>query len=193
MTPTGASNPSPHAYAKRQLARPGLMLEFDSGNDLVASLHANGVLPEAIRAAFVGHLIDYCIDGTDGAVLWAGRLREMLTAAEEEMLRERLLAEVVPRPRSVVEHFVEGVYAEEDPEGFTAPIEEFADALEAEFPNNSTVEAAANELRDARSDWIYDNRQPERPAVDGARYRAPEPDGRHGLGERSIFDDLVAD
>ena len=182
-----------HPGLLEKLAEPGLMLEFDSDNDLVVSLHANGVLPEAIRAAFVGHLIEYCIDGSDGAVLWAGRLREMLTPDEDQTLRERLLAEVVPRPRSVVEHFVEGVYAEEDPEGFTAPIEEFADALEAEFPNNSTVEAAANELRDARSDWIYDNRQPERPAVDGARYRAPEPDGRHGLGERSIFDDLVAD
>lgn len=185
------------AYVERhpgllgKLARPGLMLEFDSDNDLVVSLHANRVLPEAIRAAFVGHLIDYCIDGTDGAVLWAGRLREMLTPAEEEMLRERLLAEVVPHPRSILNRFVEDVYAEADPEEVTAPIEEFADALEAEFPDNSTVEAAAHEMRAARWELISDNPPNERPSANGDRYRAPAPDGRHGFRERSVFDDLV--
>ena len=81
------------------------MLEVDSDNDLVASLHANGVLPEAIRAAFVEHLIEYCIGGTDGAVLWARPLRGMLTPAEEQTLRERLLAEVVPRPEIHPEPF----------------------------------------------------------------------------------------
>lgn len=52
------------------LARPGLMLEVNSDNDIVTSVFASGVLPERIRATFVGHLIDFCLNGTDGAVLW---------------------------------------------------------------------------------------------------------------------------
>ena len=181
-----------HPGLLSDLAKPGLMLEFDSDNDLVVSLHANGVLPEAIRAVFVGHLIEYCIEGDDGAVLWASPLRAMLTPAEEETLRERLLVEVVPHPRSILNRFVEGVYSEEDPEQFTAPIEEFADALEAEFPDTPAVEVAAHELRHARWDWIYDNPPHERLPVNEDRYRAPEAEDRH-LGERSIFDDLVMD
>lgn len=182
-----------HPDLIESLAKPGLMLEFDADNDLVASLYANGVLPDATRGAFVDHLIEYCIDGSDGAVLWASHLRAMLTLGEEQMLRERLLAEVVPHPRSILNRFVEGAYAEEDPEQFTAPIEEFADALEAEFPHDPTVEAAAHELRDARWEWIYDNPPHERPLVSEDRYRAPEPEYRHDLSERSIFDDLVVD
>ena len=42
-----------HPGLLEDLAEPGLMLEVDPDNDLVASLHANGVLPEAIRAPFV--------------------------------------------------------------------------------------------------------------------------------------------
>ena len=175
------------------LAEPGLMLEVDSDNYLVASLHANGVLPEAIRAVFVEHLIEYCIGGTDGAVLWARPLRGMLTPAEEQTLRERLLAEVIPRPRSILNRFVEGVHTEEDPEQSTAPIEEFADALEAEFPDTPTVKAAAEELRDARWEWIDDNQPEERPTVNEDRFRVPEPAEHQSVGERSIFDDLVSD
>ena len=126
-------------------------------------------------------------------MLWARTLRGMLTPAEEQTLRERLLAEVVPRPRSILNRFVEGVHTEEDPEQFTAPIEEFADALEAEFPDTPTVKAAAEELRDARWEWIYDNPQDEGPAVNEDRYRVPEPAERQSVGERSIFDDLVSD
>ena len=182
-----------HPGLLEDLAEPGLMLEVDSDNDLVASLHANGVLPEAIRAAFVEHLIEYCIGGTDGAVLWARPLRSMLTPAEEQTLRERLLADVVPRPRSILNRFVEDVYTEEDPEQFTAPIEEFADALEAEFPDTPAVKAAAEELRGARWEWIDDNPQDERPAVNEDRYRVPEPAEHQSVSERSKFDDLVSD
>lgn len=182
-----------HPDLLESLAEPGLMLEFDADNDLVASLYANGILPEATRGTFVDHLIEYCIDGSDGAVLWASPLRAMLTPAEEQLLRERLLAEVVPHPRSILNRFVEGAYAEEDPEQFTAPIEEFADALEAEFPHTPAVEAAAYELRNARWEWIHDNPPHERPPVSEDRYRAPESEDRRDLGERSIFDDLVMD
>ena len=94
-----------HPGLLEDLAEPGLMLEVDSDNDLVASLHANGVLPETIRATFVEHLIEYCIGGTDGAVLWVGPLRGMLTPAEEQTLRERLLGRGRPPPEIDPEPF----------------------------------------------------------------------------------------
>ena len=182
-----------HPNLLNELARPDLMLEFDSDNDLVVSLHANGVLPEMIRSTFVEHLIEYCIEGSDGAVLWADRFRAMLTIDEEAILQERLLSEVVPQPRSILNRFVEDFDAEEDPEQFTASIEEYADALEAEFLVNPIVEAAANELRNARWEWIYDNPADEQPAINEDRFRAHELTERQGVRERSIFDDLVPD
>ena len=126
-------------------------------------------------------------------MLWARTLRGMLTRAEEQTLRERLLAEVVSHPRSILNRFVEGVHTEEDPEQFTAPIEEFADALDAEFPDTPTVKAAAEEMRDARWEWIDDNQPEERPTVNEDRFRVPEPAEHQSVGERSRFDDLVAD
>lgn len=182
-----------HPDVLEGLAEPGLMLEADSDNDLVASLHANGVLPESIRATFVEHLITFCINGTDGAVLWARSLRQMLTTDEESSLRHRLLTEVVPHPRSILTGFVDGVITDSDPEDFTAPIEEFAEALMAEFPDDTQVEAAAEQLRAARWEWIEEHPREERPHVDGARYRSLEPVERRVDAERSVFDDLVAD
>ena len=148
-----------HLYLERhprilnELSEPRLSLEVDSGNDLVATLHSNGLLSEETRAEFVRHLIEYCIDGTDGAVLWKKQLRNMLTPDEEHTLRTRLLVEVVPEPENVLHNFTAWVPEDEDPEEFTRPIEEFAEALVAEFEGDEAVESAAAELAAARWQW----------------------------------------
>ncbi len=176
------------------LAEPGLMLEHDSDNDVIASLHASGVLPEDIRVTFVEYLIGYCIDGTDGALLWTQRFRDMLTPDENDALRDRLLTEVVPHPERILSGFVDGIsYGDMDPDEFTAPVEEFADALQAEFAEDQAVRAAAETLRAARWEWIADNPRPERPPIDETRYRAPEPTKDQTGGQRSVFDDLIPD
>ena len=131
-----------HPNTLEGLSRPGLSLEFDSCNDFIVSLHRNEVLPEQTRSEFVRHLIDYCIDGIDGAVLWNSQFRGMLTSAEENNLRSRLLAEVVPDPENVLHNFTSWFPEDEDPEEFTRPIEEFTDALVAEFEGDETVERA---------------------------------------------------
>ena len=186
------------AYIERQpqlldnLSKPGLMLEADSDNALVVSLHQNGILPEATRAVFAGHLIDYCIDGTDGAVLWDDPLRSLLTPAEEDQLRKRLIAEVIPNPRSVVAGFVQGA-EHDDPEGSTYHLEEYADALQQEFPGNPDAEAAADEVRDARWEWVYDQGWHDPDESDYEPYRSIETAGQLKPTVRSIFDDLVPD
>ena len=174
------------------LSEPGLMLEADPDNDLVVSLHSNGVLPEATRATFAAHLIEFCIDGTDGSVLWDDTLRGLLTPAEENLLRDRLLAEVIPNPRSVVDMFVQGAVLD-DPEGSTGPLEEFAEALEQEFPDNPSAKAAANRVRDARWDWINDQLWYEHDRTSAEQFQWTEPAEELKPTGRSIFDDLIPD
>ena len=176
-----------------ELSKPGLSLELDSGNDLISSLHHNGVLPEQTRTDFVRHLIDYCIDGTDGAVLWNIQLRDMLTSDEEHALRTRLLAEVVPDPENVLHNFTSWFAEDEDPEEFTRPIEEFTGALVAEFEGDETVERAATALEDARWEWVRAQGWSEKEPDELERYEFPLTARTQIDAHRSVFDDLVAD
>ncbi len=174
------------------LSQPSLPLEDDPDNDLIVSLHHNGVLPREIRTEFVRFIIDYCIDGTDGAVLWDGDLRDMLTPDEEHTLRTRLMTEVVPNPKSILKNFTTWYDSDEDPERFTRPLEEFADALVAEFKDNETVRAAAATLEDERWKWVRE--QPWHDSDDDEqRYDAPLTTRPQAHGHRSVFDDLVGD
>ena len=174
-----------------ELAEPGLQVDVDSGNSLVASLHGHGMLPEQTRAGFVQHLIDYCIDGTDGAVLWDSRFRGMLTPEEDRTLRTRLLAEVVPNPESIVQQFTSWFSSGDDPDEFTQPLVEFADALVAEFKGNETVQAAAMSLEDARSEWMWKQGGFSGWDDDDRRYEAPHATKAPAHSHRSVFDDLV--
>ena len=174
------------------LAEPGLALDWDTHNDFVVALHRNEVLPEAIRQRFAGRLIDYCIQGSDAAVLWSPSLRSLLSHDEERVLRERLLSEVLPHPAAVVRDFMFDYDGTEDPDGFSYPLEEFADALEREFPDDDRATFAADEIRLRRLAWIEDH--DERSSDSGRGYdtyqtRAPIPTPTPA--ERSIFDDLV--
>ena len=175
-----------------ELSQPSLPLEYDPDNDLIVSLHHGGVLPEEIRIKFVRSIIDYCIDGTDGAVLWNGDLRDMLTADEEHTLRKRLMTEVVPNPKSILENFTTWYDQDEDPARFTQPLEEFGEALVAEFEDDETVRAAAATLDDERWRWVLE--QPWRESDDDEqRYDAPRTTRPQAHRHRSVFDDLVGD
>ena len=178
-------------------AVPGLMLDAVPENDFICRLFATGVLPEAIRSTFANYLIEYCISGVDGAVMWQSNLRGLLNDDEVTTLRDRLFAEVVPWPGKILSEFVDGVTTDEDPDDFTLPIEQYADALEAEFDGDPRVQAAAEQLREARLEWISDNAKDDQTMapVDRSVYRAsdaapgPAPSSVH----RSVFDDLVPD
>ncbi len=180
-----------HPELLEQLSHPGLRLEVDSQNYLVASLHQNGILPEQIRADFVSHLIDYCISGADGAVLWDSDLRGMLTSDEEHTLRTRLQAEVVPAPESIVDEFTSWFSSDDDPAEFTQPIEEFAWALIAEFEGDETVRAAAGALEEARWNWVWGQGWSDPWDDDERRYDAAPATRAPVQGHRSVFDDLV--
>lgn len=176
-----------------ELFPPELSIELDSGSQLIARLHRNGVLPEQARADFVQILIDYCIDGTDGAVLWETSLRDMLTAGEEHTLRERLITEVVSDPETIVDNFTDSFVGDEDPADFTSPIEEFAWALVAEFEGDAYVEAAAVAIEDAREKWIREQGWFDEGEDEFWRYNTPRPRRSRAQAQRSIFDDLVGD
>lgn len=187
-----------HLYLKRhphlldELSQPGLMLEVDARNYLIASLHRNGLLPERTRAVFVQSLIDYCIDGADGAVLWDSDFRGMLTGDEERTLRTRLMTEVVPHPKSAL-HFPSWVSEDEDLGQLTWPIIEFAEALVAEFDGDQAVRAAASALEDARAEWLIDHGWSEDREDDQSHYNEPLTARPQEHGDRSVFDDLVGD
>ena len=180
-----------HPELLDELLLPELRLELDSGSHLVASLYRNGVLPEQARADFVQTLIDLCIYGGDGAVLWETDFRDMLTSDEEHTLRERLITEVVPDPEIILENFTDGFPADEDPADFTRPIEEFAVALFAEFEGDATVEEAAAALETAREEWIRAQGWPGEREDELWRYHTRHATRRQAPARRSVFDDLV--
>ena len=174
------------------LAEPGLMLEADPQNDFVVTLHRNGVLPEAVREQFVVHLMDYCVEGVDAAVLWSDSLRSLLTSEEENVLRQRLRSEVFGHPYGAVYQFVSSYDGSEDPEEFSAPLESFAEALEREFPGDERAARAAARIRETRLEWIteQDGASPPDDMLDD-HYWADDRVAVPASTERSVFDDLV--
>ena len=174
-----------------QLSRPGLSLEYDSNNRLVTSLYQNGILPEHTRAVFVQFLIDYCIEGTDFAVLWTSRFRDMLTSDEEKTLRTRLMTEVVPDLDSILQGYIDDLPLDEDPADWTMPIEDFAHALIDEFEGNETVQTAAEDILTARWEWLLEQPSPEDSPDDTRPYHTPPATTPQTPGQRSVFDDLV--
>ncbi len=174
------------------LGEPGLMLEANPQNDFVVTLYRNGVLPEQTRATFAQHLIDYCLEGTDAAVLWSDGLRSLLNHEEEDVLRDRLRSEVIPDPFNVVYESLSYYDGGEDPEEFSAPLEYFADALRREFPGDEQASSTAERIRSMRWEWIAERDEP-RPRNDGPyeSYRAGARERLPISTERSVFDDLV--
>ena len=182
-----------HPELLDEIFRPEIRLELDSGADLIARLHRNGVLPEQTRADFVQLLVDSCTDGADGAVLWDTRFRDMLTADEEHALRTRLMTELVPDLELILENCTASFSADEDPAEITQPIEEFVGALIEEFDGDETVLAAAAALEDARWQWVREQGWSDEPPDDARHYDIPRPTRAQTQRHRSVFDDLVGD
>ena len=117
----------------------------------------------------------------------------MLTSQEEHTLRTRLLSDVVPYPHSVLDNFTSWFDSDEDAAEFTQPLEEFAEALVAEFEGDEIVYAAARALEQARWRWVSDQGWSDEEPDDSWRYDAPRVTRPLAHGHRSVFDDLVED
>lgn len=175
------------------LSSPELSLEWSARNGLVASMHQNGVLPKEIRSTFAAHLIDYCIEGTDCAVLWDKGLRSLLSDSEAGVLRDRLQNEVFTNPANICYSLLDNYDDDEHPEDYSQPLEDLANAIEAEFPDSATAEDVAKDLRSRRWQWVVERE-------DDWQEKQQDND-KHELGTRneeasvartrSIFDDLI--
>ena len=177
----------------QSLGEPGLMLDADPQNDFVAALHRSGALPENVREQFAARLINYCVEGIDAGVLWLRDLRSLLTAEEEGVLRQRLRSEVFEHPHRAVHDFLSPYDGRDDPEYFSAPLEDFADALEREFPGDGQAARASERIRTMRGEWLAEQSEPldedDRP---DDSYRAGASSFVSSSTERSVFDDLVS-
>ena len=168
------------------------MLDADPQNDFVAALHRGGALPENVREHFAARLIDYCVEGIDAGVLWLEDLRSLLTAKEEGVLRQRLRSEVFEHPHRAVHEFLSPYDGRDDPEDFSAPLEDLADALVREFPGDDEAARASERIRTIRWEWVAEQSEPvnedDRP---DDSYRAGVSAFGSSSTERSVFDDLV--
>ena len=176
-----------------KLAEPGLALEVDYDNDVVIALTQSGKFPERLRCQFAHHLIDFCIKGIDPAVLWSTQLRSVLNSDEWDTLRRRLASEVFEDPFDVYFEMTTHFESHDDPVQFSEPLEEFADAIDQEFPDDPAASRAAVKMREMRWDWVAEQ---DEGIVDDDdppdEYRTGTIPPVHTENERSIFDDLVA-
>ncbi|MCY3606947.1 MAG: hypothetical protein OXG57_00745 [Acidimicrobiaceae bacterium] len=175
------------------LSEPGLMLEAHAGNRLVLRLNEHGLLPESIRARFAEHLIDYCVTGQDFGALTDPRFKAFLTSAELNELKRRLQDEAFGDAWSIVDDFTSNCGTKEDRDYFSAPLAEFASAIEAEFKGNDDALVFASSLRGLREDFIAEEPEPSRDDEDDSLVSAGSTPADPVHGGRSIFDDLLDD
>jgi hypothetical protein len=176
-----------------RLEEPGLMLEGDSDNELVARLNEFGLYPDDLRVEFARSLIDYCLTGEDPAVLWNGKLRSVLTGDEKEELRARVRDELLSNLPAAIQKCTEWWSSDRNPEEAVQPLRDLVYHLPREFPEDAFVARATKKLDSMLDDWVA--RQD---------YEEADVGGHHGLGHadagdqaelvgsgRSVFDDLV--
>lgn len=175
-----------------RLARPGLMLDACASNHVTLALHKFGLLPERIRARFAASLIEFCVDGDDFGALTDDAFRSILTDSEALLLRSQLREQAFGRPRQVFEYHVGDDPPPDDRDYWSAPIEEFADAIDAQFPNDADASEFSSALRTLRADFMAEG-----------EWDTLDDDASEGLGtpaanddtaastDRSVFDDLL--
>ncbi|WP_419856340.1 hypothetical protein [Candidatus Poriferisodalis sp.] len=176
-----------------RLGTPKLMLDACASNHLTLTLHEHDLLPEPVRARFASRLIDFCVDGDDFGVLTDDEFRSMLTDDEMATLRSRLRASAFPRPRQVFEWHVGIGSIEEDREYWSAPIEEFAEAIDAHFPNDAEASEFSSALRRLRADYVHEGLWDAAYANSTEDVRAPAANDAAASSDRSVFDDLLDD
>lgn len=176
-----------------RLAEPGLMLEGDPDNELVARLNEFGLFPEVMRSTFAAALIHYCITGVDPAVLWNERLASILSEAERASLLARARSELLTDLPRAISGCTDDWHRPNGPESAVEPLRELVYHLPKTFPDDAAVAAAAKELDRLLDDWVAEQEwedpdesrssRPSTPAATGSGLTAPQ--------DRSVFDDLM--
>lgn len=177
-----------------ELAQPGLMLQAVAANELVARLNEFGLFPEPLRAHFAEQLIEYCLNGTDPAVLWDEALKSVLTAAEWGALLRRVRSELISDLRRAIDTCTDGVdLSDNEPESVIDPIATLALHLPDLFPGDEYVAQRAQELDALVDQWISNQEPFDRPDRHSPRSGAiAETDREWTRGpSRSVFDDLL--
>jgi len=180
----------------KDLEQPGLMLEADDDNELVARLNELGLFPEDMRAHFAEELIAYCASGTDPAVVWNRRLRSILLESEEAELKERIRTELLANPYRAIGNCSEGWDPDGDrsPASQVEPLRELVSCLPDMFLREPVVKAAAARLDDLLDSWIAEQSWEEptqqwdspRDLTSAESFATPQ------VSDRSVFDDLLA-
>lgn len=176
------------------LAVPGLMLESDSDNELVARLNEMGLYPEEMRESFAAELIEYCATGVDPAVLWNERLSSILADAEREDLRERVQSELLSNLSRAISNCTEGWSSDSSPESLVQPLRDLVYHLPQVFPDDLAAKDKAAELDRLLDQWVadqdWDDPDESRGSPLAGRFAAAS-EGTTTSVDRSVFDDLL--
>ncbi len=175
------------------LREPGLMLDADEDNRLVARLNEFGLYPEDLRANFAQGMIAYCVSGEDTGVLSNERLRSILSESEEAELHQQIREVLLNDMSGAIYMCAQGYSSEADPELVMEPLRDLVSRLPEEFPGDPEISAAAGILSDRIDVWVAE-REWNNDGRDGPGAFAPGPEGDVPsaiVGERSVFDDLV--
>lgn len=178
-----------------RLAEPGLMLEADPNNELVARLNEFGLFPEEMRRQFAAHLIEYCVTGVDPAVLWNERLASILSTSERDNLLEAVRSVLLGNLRRAISNCTDHwSRSDGSPESAVEPLRSLVYYLPRTVPNDAVVEERARELDRLLDEWVAeqdwddpDEGNLSRPA--GGTTTTP-PAVTRSI-ERSMFDDLL--
>lgn len=184
---------SRHPDVLDALKSPGLMLEADSDNEFVVTLHRLGLFPEPLRKHFADELIAYCVEGTDPAVLWDVGLRSMLTDDEWKGLLRQVREESLKDLNGLLRRCIEGGDPS-DAESAAEPLLRLAGELPDLYLDDPFVMSAAERLTEITHQWIAEKSEddPHDTGVWPSKLAAAGPGPVTGRSERSIFDDLVS-
>ena len=139
------------------LSHPGLMLDADPDNELVARLHEFGLLPEVQRSTFAQELVEWCLDATDPSLLWNERLLSILSDSERAGLLDRVQSEMLDDPGEIVwNHTQDWSSSNGSPEEAVQLLREMVFNLPAVFPGDHEVSAKARRLEASIDDWVSD-------------------------------------
>lgn len=182
-----------HPDAMSSLSNPGLLLEGDAGNTLVARLNRLGLYPEDLREIFASALIDYAVDGTDPAVLWDDDLKSTLTADEQVKLLDRVRGELLADLHTAISNCTDGYNQfDHDASSFIEPLTTLVEHLPGLFPEDDYVARRTRDLDTMIHAWVEENQsEPDDERFHTKTTAARNSDAVRTDRTRSIFDDLL--
>lgn len=184
--------------AKRleRLASPGLMLDADPDNELVARLVECGVFPEDYRERFADDLIDYCVMGVDPSLLWNEVLIGILSESEQAELVSRARTELLTSPREAISNCTDGWDSPGDhgsPEDAVEPLRSLVHHVPRIFAADDEVAMLARRFDVALDEWVAEQAWEE--SGRGSRRKADlgdrSPEVTRTSRSRSVFDDIA--